>query len=334
MRDRPILSIAIPTYQRPEQLAVLLDLLSRQQDVVPQDWEIFVSDNCSGDATRQTVESISRHFPRITYHCHPTNIGSERNFRSLYDRARGDYVWIIPDDDQVADDRTVSRVIGKLRSCPVPPAFMILNAKAVNIFTQKLVIDRFSPVTGDVYLTEGRDILSFASDLDLIGLQRLVVRRDIFPDPFIEEYMKAPDFITCMVISLAACARGPALVVGEPLAVFGDGDASPWRVYWPHIALQLLPEMLQRSVKELGYSRDLVDQILDKRRHYDFRKILPAGSGHVFVLQRHKLSWRRLARLYGWRFVIGTVIELLPETLAALMNPIKIARYIRQRVRS
>ena len=330
----PYLSIAIPTFRRPHRLAGLLDLLVQQQGVQEGDLEVVVLDNHSDDATPQVVGRYRDQCSFVRYHCHERNMGGERNFHSALDLAAGEYVWILPDDDRVADVHTVARVIARIRSYTVPPAFVIVNARSFHVETNEIVKERFNPIRGDLYLSDGRDILTVVSDLDLIGLQRLIFRRDVFPDPFLDDYMRNPEYVTCVVMSLVACTKGPALYLGEPHALFGEGDPTPWRAYWPHIALQLLPELLLRSVGELGYAADAVSRILLVRKHEQFRLILPPQVAHVLVFQLYDVSWLRMARLYGCAFVLSRIAAYLPIAVRKALALRRLVRFMGRYARS
>jgi glycosyltransferase involved in cell wall biosynthesis len=324
----PFLSIVIPTYKRSKKLEFLLSLLEKQKSLTTLDYEIIVSDNCSGDSTKDVIDRYKIRMPTLKYYCHEKNIGAEKNIFSLYSRASGSYIWLMPDDDQVANEFTLSTVIEKIKKCALSPAFVILNAKAIDVETHELIKDRFNPIIGDIFLTDGRDILNLITDLDLIGAQRLIIRKDVFPDPFIDSYMSNPNYLVPMVCALAASSKGPALIVGETLSVFGDNDPTPWRVYWPYIALQLMPEMLLKASKDLGYSDELVKKIILRRKNENFNNIIPYWNRHFLVFQKYNLSWARLANLYGCTFIFFKIITGIPISLIRLIIPIKITKFV------
>jgi abequosyltransferase len=96
--SRPLLTIAIPTYNREALLAELLSALEEQISVHPE-VEIIVSDNASLDGTPETVRGfIARGMP-IRYRRNPENVGGDSNFVSCLNMARGKYFWICGDDD-------------------------------------------------------------------------------------------------------------------------------------------------------------------------------------------------------------------------------------------
>jgi hypothetical protein len=87
--------------------------------------------------------------------------------------------------------------------------------------------------------------------------------------------------------------------------------------------------MLVRSVKELGYPEGTVAAIIRKRKHEDFARILPPDAGHVLVFQRYQISWKRLARLFGWPFVVGKTLVYIPRTTVKALNVAKTCRFLR-----
>ena len=99
-----LLSFCIPTYNRAGKLALRLEALRRVLSA--SDFrsrvEVVVSDNASVDDTDRIIhEGLAALAPlcAVQHFRHPVNVGGEANFKSLYERARGDYVWIFSDDD-------------------------------------------------------------------------------------------------------------------------------------------------------------------------------------------------------------------------------------------
>jgi abequosyltransferase len=97
-RDRPLLTIAIPTYRRCNLLCELLTVLAPQFQGRP-DVELLVSDNASPDGTAQVVQRFIDEGLSVSYHRHPENIGPDANFVSCFHLARGKYFWLFSDDD-------------------------------------------------------------------------------------------------------------------------------------------------------------------------------------------------------------------------------------------
>ena len=104
MGNQPLLTIAIPTYNRSTFLAETLQQL--QLEMVrcsPCNIEIIVSDNASNDDTTLIVNAFNESGFLIKYVLNSENIGSDRNIAQCFNLATGQYVLILGDDDLFVD---------------------------------------------------------------------------------------------------------------------------------------------------------------------------------------------------------------------------------------
>jgi len=295
----PILTIGIPTYKRPNWLKVLLDSLVSQKQLQPYEWEVVIADNYSCDTTAAVVESFRDKIPNLRYFQNVENIGPDKNMWSLFERAHGEYVWILPDDDRIEGTDAIRCAIDKLCSAPQKVSFMITNASMIDLDSGKKLSEKFSPVFDDIFLADGRDILNVVTDLDLIGAQRLIIRRDSIKPEFSKKYCET-SLLAPLALSLASCASGPAIIIGKSLAIYGAGDPTEWRVYWAKLCLQDMPEMLLDAQKSLDYSSEVIHKIIEGRKWVEINKnIVP----HNLIFQRYGLSLRKLFKLYGKKYV-------------------------------
>ena len=79
--------------------------------------ELVISDNASTDGTEEVCRALAREDPRIVYCRQPENIGLVPNFMFVLNRARGDYLRWIGDDDCLAPTY-VSRMLGVFADDP------------------------------------------------------------------------------------------------------------------------------------------------------------------------------------------------------------------------
>lgn len=107
--ERPLLSLAIPTYNRAKYLDQLLGVLLQQLDGERR-VEVIVSDNASTDNTPAVVEMYRQQGLPIRYLHNETNRGPDFNILQCYEQAVGKYVWIFSDDDLIAPG-TLRRVL-------------------------------------------------------------------------------------------------------------------------------------------------------------------------------------------------------------------------------
>jgi len=96
---RPLVTIAIPTYRRPDELMEAIASALAQATDVP--FEILVVDN---DPDPQASAAIAARLPQsprvgLRYYCNAENIGMFGNWNRCIELARGDWVTLLNDDD-------------------------------------------------------------------------------------------------------------------------------------------------------------------------------------------------------------------------------------------
>ena len=98
VRQRPRLSVCLSTYNRAGWVKRNLENIYSQISSEREDVEVFVVDNASPDNTRETVQPYlnNRNF---RYHRNAKNVGMLGNLAVTAQRARGEYIWILGDDD-------------------------------------------------------------------------------------------------------------------------------------------------------------------------------------------------------------------------------------------
>lgn len=94
------LSICIPTYNRAEFLRESLEALATQ---VTGAVEVVVVDGASTDATEHVVLESRNLFPHFTFYQRTENAGVDADVLKAIELARGDYCWLMSDDDLIAD---------------------------------------------------------------------------------------------------------------------------------------------------------------------------------------------------------------------------------------
>ncbi len=114
----PLLSIAIPTYQRKHWLQQNLSGLLKQLETLPVGLvEIVISENSGTDGTWEYLTDVARASPHIVLNRNKENIGAEGNFYLLPKLASGKYLWILGDDDFLISGALIS-ILEELRKEP------------------------------------------------------------------------------------------------------------------------------------------------------------------------------------------------------------------------
>lgn len=96
--SKPLLTIAIPTYNRARYLRELLSVLFDQLIDEPR-VELIISDNASPDETPALVREFQERGLKLRSIRNETNIGADANFLQCFEQARGKYFWLFGDDD-------------------------------------------------------------------------------------------------------------------------------------------------------------------------------------------------------------------------------------------
>jgi glycosyltransferase involved in cell wall biosynthesis len=111
----PLVTVGIPTFNRPEGLARTLTSMCSQ---TYRHLEIIISDNASTDpAVGAVVRTFAAKDERIHYHRHPENLGAMRNFSSLPPKARGEFFMWAADDDRW-EPFFIERCVAQLQADP------------------------------------------------------------------------------------------------------------------------------------------------------------------------------------------------------------------------
>ena len=119
---RPLLTIAIPTYNRAVELTMLLEYLAPQIAQHPE-VELLIFDNASPDNTPTAVERFSQAGLRCRYTRRVENVGPDNNFLDCYREATGKFVWIFGDDDVIFPG-SLERILGVLQTPEVDMIFV------------------------------------------------------------------------------------------------------------------------------------------------------------------------------------------------------------------
>lgn len=110
---RPLVTVGIPTFNRPESLRRSLECICRQ---TYPNLEIIVSDNASpGEETQRVVEDCMAKDGRVRYFRQSTNLGPVANFQFVLDAATGEYFMWMSDDDWRAP-RYIEALLNELQA--------------------------------------------------------------------------------------------------------------------------------------------------------------------------------------------------------------------------
>ena len=90
--------------------------------------EIVIMDNASSDNTTEVVTQYLLRHPEVRYFRHQENLGVDRNYDEAVNYARGEYCWLMSDDDLLCP-RAINKVLSALEG---GEDLVIVNAESRN----------------------------------------------------------------------------------------------------------------------------------------------------------------------------------------------------------
>jgi glycosyltransferase involved in cell wall biosynthesis len=247
----PRLSICIATLNRAGFLGATLDaILAQAGDEV----EIVVVDGASTDGTESVVRARALASPRLRYVRLETKGGVDQDFCRAVDEARGEFCWLMADDDLVKPG-AIAAVLAATRG---DAGLIIVNAEVRNADLSQRIAARRLPFCEDrsyESTEEGRQrLLADAGDyLSFIG--GVVIRRAWWESRERAAYL-GTEFVHVGVI-FQSVLPGTARVLAEPWIVIRYGNAQwtsryfqIWAFKWPGLIWSLpgIPDAVRRRI--------------------------------------------------------------------------------------
>jgi abequosyltransferase len=232
------LSVCIATYNRADVIgATIAAILPQLRDGV----ELLVVDGASTDSTAAVVGSLFQGRSDCRYVRLAAKGGVDRDYCIAVERARGDFCWLMTDDDVVKPD-AIQRV---LRALEDEPDLVVGNAEVAGPDLVHTLLPRKLRIAVDRRLAPARpsELLALAGDL-LSFIGSVVIRRALWMARDTAPYV-GTEFVHVGVIFQAPLERA-ALVLAEPLVRIRYGRAGwsarafeVWMFQWPRLIWSL-----------------------------------------------------------------------------------------------
>ncbi len=228
------LSICIATLNR---ATFLRETLASILPQCPDDVEIAIVDGASTDGTEDLVRSYQASYPNISYLRLPEKGGVDRDYWRAVELARGEYCWLMSDDD-VLKPGAVAAVLNAIAQEYV---VVVVNAEVRDADLSRLIGERMLPFSVDQRYPPGADEQFFSavgSYTSFIGC--VVVSRQFWEQRAKEPYL-GTEFIHVGVL-FQARINGPTAIIAEPLIIIRYNNASwssryfeIWMFKWPRL---------------------------------------------------------------------------------------------------
>jgi len=176
---QPKLTIAIPTYNRAskleKQLAWAVNAIDGRWDEV----ELIVSDNASPDETPAVCDrwkALSHGALRIQRQ--QSNIGLVRNVLACIEAARGEFVWVVGDDDTIFPEAFPWVLDCIQREPSARLGYLFLNFRSTNGYDGSPIRERILPFEDDKLAVPGTALFEECAEIDDAGM--LLISANIY----------------------------------------------------------------------------------------------------------------------------------------------------------
>lgn len=301
------LSICIATFNRAAFIGATLD------SIIPQmtsDCEIVVSDNASTDDTENVVAEYTRRFDRLRYIRQDTNIGPDRNFDCTVQLARGEYCWLMPDDDLMKPG-AVARVLQALRR---DLSLIIVNMEFRDVSMSRVLQRSSLDFDSDrFYGRDEMDRLFLEVDEDrIMYIGGMIIKRAIWLARDRERYYDSL-FVYVGAIFQAPLPGG-ALVIAEPLISNRLGNTQSYSSKMIEIVFVTWPSLVE-SLALSESARRLIPRA-EPWRH-PLWLLLLRGWG-LYSLTEYR-CWIRPRLHSTFQKLAPVLVALLPAVLANIL---------------
>ena len=242
------LTIGIPTWNGANTIKATMESVLRSiSEDIRECVEIVVSDNGSTDSTADMIMPyLSCRSPRVTYSVNEANVGFDRNVNKVMRLARGKFVWLLSDDDEIVPG-AIDKVLAVISKHPQVGAIFVNYRSAVSIRTD-----------GDRLCRNGEEFFH------LSHFKSGLVSSNVFNTERWRE-LNLSRYFGCGWIHFAYLVEGisnrPAYIIAQRYVI--QGDKWKWAEGGKFLRTGLMLVRVFRNMERLNYSEE-------RRREADF----------------------------------------------------------------
>lgn len=321
----PLITIAIPTYNRMEILSVTLDNLALQEGFHDADLEIVISDNASTtDPTPMLRAFEQQHERPLVLHRNARNEGIDGNIHRVAELASGQFILFMSDDDILLPG-TLNRLKELVRDRS-DLLFCFMNGYPFRgRFEATYMAPPIIPLDKDL-VTRDKDQLIAAIGVWSTFLSAFFVRREAWIGIADRACFIGTDIYLTHVLFrlLAASPEGLKIVTAQCLVAARDNFTGNFRIV--HAFGQHFPRLLLVDAPTMGYSHGVMRAVLRRT----VRDSLPSmvlqlrmgvrarnlTVSEIFILLRY--TWREPA---AWTRMMP--MALLPRPIIRLLSHVR-----------
>jgi len=185
-RKDPLLSICVPTYNRPSLLKRTLESLQAEEH---SDIEVIVTDNSDNDDSQTCVEEFFQAAAHPwRYHKNAPGLDAHENMNVGIGLARGEYVYIVHDDDYLLPGG-LTQILQRLRDNAPQYKVLMFGVKVVSMGQLTLKRQSFKR---EAYLTPETALEKLFSNSSFARQPSIVVHKEAYSKVGLWDPTKSP----------------------------------------------------------------------------------------------------------------------------------------------
>lgn len=308
------LTIAITTRNRADFIGQTLDSILPQ---ITEETELLILDGASTDATPEVVAQYQRRLPALRYVRLTSNDGADRDFDRSVLNSRGEYCWLMTDDDLLLE----GAVAAVLAALAAEPSLLIVNSEVRNAdLTEVIEPSRLTFGSDRVYPPAelSRLFAETASYLSFIGC--VVIRRSIWESRDRETYFGS--WFVHMGVIFQQPLPAQAMVLAAPFISIRYGNAKwrpqqfeLWMFKWPRFiwSFPLVSDEAKAAVVEREPWKNAARLLL-----YRAKGVYTRNEYAQWIGPRARSLWEKL-RLASVLLIPGVLANLLAVMYCSIM---------------
>jgi len=264
---KPILTIAVPTYNRKVYLKECLEHIIPQLD---DDVEVLVCDNASTDGTYEFMINYCKEYSFIKYIRNEKNIGADGNFLKCLRVGKGKFIHLLSDDDILLDGS-----INKIKECilnEVELSFIYLNITEIDngSVPSKCKTSVFT-MNDDLYF-EDKNLFIEYIDIYATFVSGMIFNKELFnsinnPEQYLNTYL-FQSHILFKLISM----KEKILIISKPCIAGRSGNSGGYNFY------EVFSFYWKQVLFDTGLNNGFSKRSLNKVYKNTIKKFLRSGT--------------------------------------------------------
>lgn len=280
----PLLTIAIPTYNRSKDLDAQINWAVNSIGDKWHNVELLVSDNASTDETAEICNRWKDKLgDKINIFRNQENVGLINNCFLSIERSVGDFVWLVGDDDPMGIN-ALERVLGIIHKYG-SIGLIHINHRCVSSTDGSIIIPKLYNYEDDIYATDDSvyylsQILESSNTGGFMFITASVMNRKLALK-FIKNNPPEEDLalVYPLLLNIGLAAQNGFYFVADCLVDCSYG-ASSWLDKMEQVQYEIIPRTLIK-LKKLGISNNAIKVCMD----FQFKPLKPLS--HVLSLVRN-----------------------------------------------